>query len=192
MADDDGRVRLAATRQSDVMRAQKLGLALVIMPVRRTDQGVGVYPQQSLFLAKTLRANGVSANFLDSPDDRMFEVKKSALLDNLHDLVIGLSSAAAWEAVTWLLNRARRGGERVEGDAGANGSARLQTETGGRANEPQVDITIIELDDQADQVEYRIRGSVEDALRAVDGVRQRRPAAGQTGDGENSGEELDD
>ena len=88
----------------DLERAREAGSAVVILPRRRADDGRGVYGEATLFLVKELRANGIDAEYLDS-GERLFEVKKSALVAAVATIALGIASAGAWDAIKALLRR---------------------------------------------------------------------------------------
>lgn len=80
-----------------VDRARASGAALVVLPLRQTD-GRGVYSDSTATLVKRLRAAGVDARFLDPPEQRTFEMKKTGL-ELLAAFAIGIASAAAWDGL---------------------------------------------------------------------------------------------
>jgi len=79
---------------------------LIVLPLEYDDEGMALYSEPSVITVKTLRADGIDAAFLDSPDSRMFEVKKGNLETLVATLVIGIASNAAWDALKVLV-RAR-------------------------------------------------------------------------------------
>jgi hypothetical protein len=84
-------------------RARSESASVVVMPIRQAD-GQSVYTQESLLLVKRLRVAGIDARFLDPPDQRTFEVKKSAFA-LLGTLVLGIASSAAWDAIKAFFRR---------------------------------------------------------------------------------------
>jgi hypothetical protein len=89
--------------------ARGIGSDIVVMPRPWADDGRAVYGESTLFLVKELRAEGLTAAFLDSGEDRVFEVKKSALLAGLVGIDIGIGSGvgsnAVWAGLMRLLHR---------------------------------------------------------------------------------------
>ena len=80
-----------------VERARTLGVALVVLPLRQTD-GMGVYSDLTVSLVKRLRAAGVDVRFLDPPERRTFEMKKTGL-ELLSQLAVAVAGAAAWDGL---------------------------------------------------------------------------------------------
>ena len=80
-----------------VERARTSGAALVVLPLRQTD-GRGVYCDSTATLVKRLRAAGVDARFLDPPEQRTFEMKKTGL-ELLAAFAVGIASTAAWDGL---------------------------------------------------------------------------------------------
>lgn len=91
--------------QADAERAMQLGRALVVLPIRRDNAGRGIYPDAATFLVKELRGEGVDAAFLDDAPHRLFLVQKSAALDLLSQIVIGVASSAAWDGLKLLFSK---------------------------------------------------------------------------------------
>jgi hypothetical protein len=89
-----------------IHRARALDASVVILPVRDVD-GLAVYPEATVTVVKELRSVGVDAHYLDGPERRIFEVKKSGLEVAVGTLLIGVASAAAWDAVKALLLKLR-------------------------------------------------------------------------------------
>ncbi|MER6936673.1 hypothetical protein ABTX24_21535 [Nocardioides sp. NPDC127514] len=94
-----------------VLRLAGVGTDLVILPIRRLDDGVGVYPEDALFLVKDLRSAGYEASFLDDAGQRVFEVKKSLLGLALGSIALGIAGNAGWDGLKWLLHKLSRSGE---------------------------------------------------------------------------------
>jgi hypothetical protein len=87
-------------------RARRCDEDVVVLPLREQD-GLGVYSQESVFLVKELRAQGLGARFLHDSANRTFEVRNSAEAV-VASLVLGVASSAAWDGVKMLLRRAER------------------------------------------------------------------------------------
>jgi hypothetical protein len=74
------RVEPADIDTAVLVRAEAVAAPLIVLPVRHLNEQ-GVYTMTSVLLVKKLRAAGLSAEFLDPPESRTFEVKKGALTD---------------------------------------------------------------------------------------------------------------
>jgi hypothetical protein len=83
-------------------RARVVPSSVVIMPIREVE-GVAVYPAATVTLVKELRALGVEAEYLDPPERRTFEVKKSGLEMAVGTVVLGILSNSAWDVIKALL-----------------------------------------------------------------------------------------
>lgn len=82
--------------------------SVVVWPLREVD-GVGIYSQEVITLVKALRAEGVQSSFLHPADSRVFEVKKSFVLDAALAIGLNILSSAAWAGLTRVLrNRVGR------------------------------------------------------------------------------------
>jgi hypothetical protein len=74
-------------RLSDVSAVDAL-----VLPTRVDESGVGVYRSELVTAAKELRASGVSADYLDGPDDRTWQ---GLLGDVAVNIAIGLGTSGA-------------------------------------------------------------------------------------------------
>jgi hypothetical protein len=152
-------------------RARGLDSDIVVMPRRWADDGRSVYGESTLFLVKELRAEGLSAAFLDSGEDRVFEVKKSALLAGLVAIGIGIGggvgSNAAWAGLMRLLHR--HAGDENEGR--------------------EVEVTYVDLSHDGDGTQYTVRGPARAVIDTVEGLRSRAGSGDvePTVDGEGQG-----
>ncbi len=67
-----------------------------------------MYREETLMLAKIMRAAGINATYLHDADERVFEAKKSAIADLVWvPLAVGLVTNATWDplsmcCVAWL------------------------------------------------------------------------------------------
>lgn len=107
-------------------QARTIQGSVVVMPVHRVD-GRGVYTQSSILMVKRLRAAGVEAEFLDSADQRTFEVKKS-IEALILTVVLGVASSAAWDGIKAFFRSRPKGRVSVtyvdlEGITGQRGTA---------------------------------------------------------------------
>jgi hypothetical protein len=88
-----------------VARAREAGSSVVVMP-RDEHDGLAVYTEPSVLLVKQLRAFGIDADFLDPPNQRVFDVKKSNFAATALAFVIGIGSDAAWDSARLSFKRA--------------------------------------------------------------------------------------
>ncbi|MDP9091773.1 MAG: hypothetical protein M3N95_02220 [Actinomycetota bacterium] len=141
----------SAPLPSDILaRAKALGSDVVVMPRRWADDGRAVYGESTLFLVKELRAEGLSAAFLDSGEDRVFEVKKSALLTGLAAIGIGIGSGVGTN-VTWAALKRLLQSHAADGDESR-----------------EVEVTFVDLSDDGDGTQYTVRGPVRDVVDTVE------------------------
>ena len=124
-------------------RAEAVAAPLVVLPVRHVNEQ-GVYTMTSVLLVKKLRAAGLSAEFLDPPESRTFEVKKGAFTDIVVSIALNIGSSAAWDAIKGIF-RSR--------------SAEKQ---------PRLSVTYVDLDDKA----WKVEGDADAVLQAIDKLRQ--------------------
>ena len=159
MTSNDENSRVSVTRAllppEILARAKGLGSDVVVMPRRWAEDGTAVYSESTLFLVKELRAEGLSAAFLESGEDRVFEVKKSALLTGLEAIGIGIGSGvgtnATWEALRRLLHRhAEDEDERHD-----------------------VEVTFVDLSNGGDGTQYTVRGPANDVIDTLKRLRSR-------------------
>ena len=159
-SNDKSRVSVSgAPLPSDILaRAKGLGSDIVVMPRRWADDGRAVYGESTLLLVKELRAEGLSAAFLDSGEDRVFEVKKSALLTGLAAIGIGIGGGvgtnATWAALKRLLHRHASDGD----------------------DSRKVEVTFVDLSEDGDGTQYTVRGPVRDVVDTVELLRSRSPS----------------
>jgi hypothetical protein len=83
-------------------RAIRLNTGVAVLP-KSQGNDKAIYSEASVMLVKELRALGAAAEYLDPPDDRVFEVKKGHVAAAVLSFVLGIASTAAWDAVKiWL------------------------------------------------------------------------------------------
>jgi hypothetical protein len=151
--------------------------AIVVEPVElpsevlnlaiRTDAGItvlpfaflngqGIYSEPSVMLVKELRALGADAVFAQPPEERLFEVKKSAEA-LLVALVIGIASNASWDLMKQLLQRWR---------------------------EARLSVTYVELEEDNGRrgQAWKAEGDADGVIRAIDTLRGQPPHDPQIGD----------
>jgi hypothetical protein len=93
-------------------RAVETGADIVILPERVEEQtGKGVYGQDTLFLVKRLRREGINADYLDASPDRCFVTQRSALLVLAGTIGIGIVTNAAWDGIKMVVALARGKGK---------------------------------------------------------------------------------
>ena len=87
-------------------RATAEQVDLVVLPLRVDERsGRAVYAENTLFLVKRLRAEGVRAAYLDDPDDRVFVSENSAVLTAVGSLALGIVGSAAYDGLKALVQR---------------------------------------------------------------------------------------
>lgn len=87
-------------------RATAEQVDLVVLPLRVDERsGRAVYAENTLFLVKRLRAEGVRAAYLDDPDDRVFVSENSAVLAAVGSLALGIVGSAAYDGLKALVQR---------------------------------------------------------------------------------------
>ena len=130
-------------------RAEAMATPLVVLPVRHVN-GQGVYAQTSVLLVKQLRAAGLTAEFLDPPESRTFEVKKGAFTTIVVSIALNIASSAAWDAIKGIF-RSQSAGEK----------ARLS-------------VTYVDLDGKDGQkgTAWKVEGDCDAVLQAIDKLRQ--------------------
>jgi hypothetical protein len=156
-SNDNTRVSVSTTRlPSDVLaRAKALESDVVVMPRRWANDGTAVYGESTLFLVKEVRAEGLSADFLDSGEERVFEVKKSAILTGLAAIGIGIGSGVGTNATWAALRRLLRSHENDENES------------------REVEVTFVDLSDESDGTQYTVRGTTNDVLATIERLRDR-------------------
>ncbi len=140
-------------------RAEAVAALLVVLPVRHVN-GQGVYTQTSVLLVKRLRAAGLSAEFLDPPELRTFEVKKSAFTEVIVSIALNIGSSAAWDAIKAVFrSRSRSAGE-----------------------QPKLSVTYVDLggEDGHRGKAWKVEGDGDAVLQAIDKLRQNVPAGSPT------------
>lgn len=138
-------------------RAEAVPAPLVVLPVRQVN-GEGVYTQSSLLLVKRLRAAGLVAEFLDPPESRTFEVRKSALTVVIVSIALNIGSSAAWDAIKAVFRW-----------RSAEKKAKLS-------------VTYVDLDSEERRgMAWKVEGDSDAVLQAIDKLRQNPPAATPSG-----------
>jgi hypothetical protein len=152
---EDSKVTVTSTVfPAEVMdRARAVEADLVVLPRRWAADGRGVYGEATLFLVKELRADGVNAAYLESGKDRLFEVKKSALLAGLATIGFGIGAGigtnAAWAGIKRLLTRHADDNDQDQ----------------------DVEVAYVDLSASGNPTQYTVRGP---AHRVVDTIEQLR------------------
>jgi hypothetical protein len=77
---------------------------LLILPRKLAEDGDGLYDDSVLTLAKELRSEGVTADYLQPPEERRWIGEKSAV-PLLVEFVIGVGGNAGWAALKALFGR---------------------------------------------------------------------------------------
>lgn len=135
-----------------VARAEAVAAPLVVLPIRHVN-GQGVYTQTSMLLVKQLRAAGLSAEFLDPPESRTFEVKKGVFTEIIVTIALNIGASAAWDAIKAVF-RSRSVGE-----------------------QPKLSVTYVDLDSKDGErgKAWKVEGDSDAVLQAIDKLRQNVP-----------------
>lgn len=139
-------VEAVELQADELARARSLGNSVVILPRRRADDGRGVYGEATVFLAKDLRAQGVDVAYLDPSNERLFEVKKSAIMAAFVTIVLGIGSAAGWDGIKALLKREH-------------------------ADDKPLEVAYTDLASDGTGKSWTVRGSGKDVIEAIDRLR---------------------
>lgn len=95
--------------QADGRGQQSQGDYVVIKPVRRTDEGLGVYGRRTPLLVKKLREAGLQVEYEDPPEGRRFLDQNSAM-EATEAVLLGLVGSGAYDALKWAtLQLAKKG-----------------------------------------------------------------------------------
>jgi hypothetical protein len=131
-----------------VERARAKGTSIVVLPARIVGDR-SVYSGASANLVKAMRANGIDAQFLDPPEDRAFELKKSGELVQAGAYVLGIASAASWDLIKRVL---------------------------GMRSERRISVTWFPLEDGPDQKTeaWKVEGDTSAVLKAIEQWRARQ------------------
>jgi len=164
----------ARLSSADLSAAELAGLDttaghLVITPFKRLDNGKGVYSSSTMFIVKELRADGLTASFLDPPERRTFDVRKSAVADVVTlSLSVGgsLTTNLVWFYLVRLLSR---GGQSVAA-----------------SGETEIEVTVVDPLAPPESNRLVLRGKPDVVLRAASEISHRNPPAL----GQPSSEEL--
>jgi hypothetical protein len=76
---------------------------VLVLPLRATEDGIGIYSESSVILVKRLRAAGMEAHYLHPPEHRLFEGRNNYFADAVVVIVLGVISSATWEGIRLLL-----------------------------------------------------------------------------------------
>lgn len=128
---------------------------LVITPFQRLDNGVGVYSAATMFLIKELRADGLTASFLDPPERRTFEVRKSAVA-NLVTLSISVGGSLTTNFVWFYIER-------------------LLSRSGNSSSDTELEVIVIDPLAPPESNRLVLRGKPEVVLRAAAEISRRTP-----------------
>jgi hypothetical protein len=76
--------------------------SLIVLPTFRIKSDQGVYDQSMVQFVKEMRLLGIESRFLDSVENRVFEVKKSFVPELVQIAFVigqGIAGSAAWDAM---------------------------------------------------------------------------------------------
>lgn len=82
---------------------------VVVRPLRRTTDGLGVYDRHAPILVKNLREAGAVVEYEDPPETRRFLDQNSAAEVVTAALALNLLSSAGYDALRWAFGRMGRG-----------------------------------------------------------------------------------
>ena len=172
MAEATASLRNATVDESDRTHARDTGHDVVILPTRRTENGLGVYDQSLVFAVKELRAHGVDAAYLDRPETRRFEILESAALHAVLTVASNTSSGLLTAAILAGVGRVLRP----------------------RGDDSPLEVRVVDTSGLSSR-EYVIRGSADDVLAAIDKLEPRRlfdpaPDVDRPDEGEPSGDDA--
>lgn len=95
--------------QADGLGQQSQGDYVVIKPVRRTDEGLGVYGRHTPLLVKQLREAALQVKYEDPPESRRFLDQNSAL-EATEAVLLGVVGSGAYDVLKWaILQLAKKG-----------------------------------------------------------------------------------
>lgn len=138
-------------------RAIRVDAGVVVLPASHAD-GKAVYTEASVMLVKELRVLGAAAEYLDPSGDRVFEVKKGDFGTLVLSFLVGIASAAAWDAMKAYLS--------------VRPKARLS-------------VTYVELEDVDGRRKkaWKVEGETAGVIDAIDRLRNGNGASGDSGPG---------
>lgn len=82
---------------------------VVVRPIRRTPEGIGVYDRHAPILVKNMREAGASVEYEDPPETRRFLDQNSAAEVIAAALALNLMSSAGYDALRWAIGRVGSG-----------------------------------------------------------------------------------
>lgn len=88
--------------QADGRGQQNQGDYVVIKPVRRTDEGLGVYGRHTPLLVKQLREAGLQVKYEDPPEGRRFLDQNSAV-EATEAVLLGVVGSGAYDVLKWAI-----------------------------------------------------------------------------------------
>ena len=82
---------------------------VVVRPIRRTPEGIGVYHRHAAILVKNMREAGAAVEYEDPPETRRFLDQNSAAEVIAAALALNLTSSAGYDALRWAIGRMGNG-----------------------------------------------------------------------------------
>lgn len=130
-----------------VSRLQRVEQEVTILPLRTDDTGA-TYGEATIDLVKVLRREGLRAGYLDPPEGRRFEVKKSDPASAVAWICMAIASGVTYDVVKQTVLAAL-----------------------GRLGRQQVDLQYAEVSEDG-VVAWRVRGSADGVAKAVAELRK--------------------
>ncbi len=92
------RAALAPASRPDLPddRIRADGDRVLVLPLRETEEGFGVYAEGTVTLVKQFRALGIDARCLHPAERRLFEGRNGVVAGAVLSIVLGVISSAAW------------------------------------------------------------------------------------------------
>lgn len=138
--------------------------SVAVLPLRESEDGIGIYPEATVVLVKALRAAGIEANYAHPPERRLFEGKKGVIGDVALPVVLGVISSGAWDGIkAWLLER--------------------------KHDRAQLQVTFSHVETESGEVKWwRVEGHADAAIAAIDRILSTSSVEGS--ESSNAGREL--
>lgn len=121
---------------------------VVILPLRIDARG-GVYGEATIELLKAMRSEGLSVDYLDPPDSRRFEVKKSDPASAVMWVYLAIASGITYDVVKATV-----------------------IELLGRFGQQTVDLQYAEVDQDGRSIAWRVRGRGQDVVQVLSEMRK--------------------
>jgi hypothetical protein len=104
---DDFVIRELAPKEVAAHAGDVRDVGVTVLPLRRMDDGRGVYAEEQVFMVKELRAEGVDIGFADEADNRVFEAKCGFMTEWAVPYLFGVATNGGWAGLEALVRRIR-------------------------------------------------------------------------------------